>query len=106
MARYLVQFSYTAQGLAGLKKEGGSARRKAVEQLAQSLGGRLEAYYFAFGSHDGITIIELPDNVAMAAAAVLVSAAGGATTKTTVLLTPEEMDEAVKRTATYRAPGQ
>jgi uncharacterized protein with GYD domain len=106
MARYLVQFSYTSQGMAGLQKEGGSARRKAVEQLVKSLGGTLEAYYYEFGSHDGFTILQLPDNTAMAAASIVVAAGGGATTQTTVLLTPEELDEAVKRSATYRAPGR
>lgn len=106
MPRYLVQFSYTGKGLDGLLEEGGSARREAARQLAESLGGSLEAYYFAFGEHDGFAILRMPDNVAMTAAAVIVNSSGAVTTRTTVLLTPEEVDEAVERRGSYRPPGE
>ena len=106
MAKFLVQFNYTAAGLQGLLKEGGSSRRAAVEKAVQSAGGTLEAYYFAFGEADGFTILDMPDNCTMAAANLAVAAGGGSTTKTTVLITPEEVDQAVKKTVAYRAPGQ
>ena len=106
MATFLVQFSYTEEGLKGVLKEGGSKRRDAVEQLIKSLGGRLLAYYFAFGKYDGVAIIEMPENADTAAAGFTVSASGAARTNTTVLLTPEEVDKAVKKSATYRAPGR
>jgi uncharacterized protein with GYD domain len=106
MTAYLVQFSYTEQGLKGLIKEGGSKRREATEQLIKSLGGNLIAYYFGFGEYDGFTIIELGDNVDAAAAALIVGASGAVKTKTTVLMTPEEVDRATKKSGTYRAPGQ
>ncbi len=106
MAKYLVQFSYTEQGLKGLIKEGGSKRREATEQLIKSLGGHLIAYYFSFGEYDGFTIIEADDNVDVAAAALIVGASGAVKTKTTLLMTPEEVDKATKKSGTYRAPGQ
>ena len=106
MAAYLVQFTYTEQGLKGLLKEGGSKRREATEQLVKSLGGKLVAYYFGFGEYDGFAIIEGVDNVDAAAAALIVGASGAVKTKTTVLLTPEEVDRATKKSGTYRAPGQ
>jgi uncharacterized protein with GYD domain len=73
--------------------------------MAQSLGGELESYYFGFGEYDVHAILDLPDNEAAAAVALAVDAAGGATAKTTVLLTPEQIDEAGKRSAGYRPPG-
>jgi uncharacterized protein with GYD domain len=106
MPKFLVHFSYTNKGLEGLYKEGGSARREAARQLIESLGGRLEAYYFAFGEHDGIAIADMPDNTAMTAAAGAVGLSGAVTVQTTVLVTPEEVDEAVKRSSAYRPPGQ
>jgi uncharacterized protein with GYD domain len=106
MAAYLVQFSYTEQGLKGLLKEGGSKRREAVEKLISSLGGKLVAYYFAFGDYDGFALIEGMDNVDVAAAALTVVASGAVTTRTTVLLTPEEVDKATRKSGTYRPPGQ
>ena len=106
MAAFLVQFSYTEQGVKGVLKEGGSKRREATEQLVKSLGGKLVAYYFAFGEYDGFAIVEGVENADAAAAALTVGASGGARTKTTVLLTPEEVDRATKKSATFRAPGQ
>ena len=106
MAAFMVQFSYTEQGAKGLIKEGGSKRREAVEKLINSLGGKLVAYYFAFGDYDGIAIVEGLDNVDTAAAALIVGASGAVKTKTTVLLTPEEVDKATQKSGNYRAPGQ
>ena len=106
MAKYLIVGSYTQAGIQGVLKEGGSARKRVSEQLVQSLGGKLEAYYFAFGEDDFVAIVDGGDNVSTAAASMIVGAAGGARVKVTVLLTPEEMDEAAKKSGTYRAPGQ
>jgi uncharacterized protein with GYD domain len=106
MSKYLVQFSYTAEGVKGLLTEGGSKRRQATEQLIKSLGGKLEAYYFTYGEYDGFSIIDGLDDVDITAALLTVSASGAVRVKTTVLLTPEQVDKAAKKTATYRPPGQ
>ena len=106
MPKYLVQANYVGEGLKGLLKEGGSSRRAAVEKLFGSVGGRVEAFYYAFGDTDLFVIADVPDNVTAAALSLIVNAAGTATAKVTVLLTAEEIDAATKRTATYRPPGQ
>jgi uncharacterized protein with GYD domain len=106
MASFMVQFSYSEQGLKGLLKEGGSKRREATEKLIKSLGGKLVAYYFAFGDYDGFAIVDGVDNVDAAAAALIVGASGAVKTKTTVLLTPEEVDRATQKSGNYRPPGQ
>ena len=105
MPKYLVQVSYTAEGAKGLLKDGGSKRRQAAKALVEGLGGKFEALYFAFGSTDAFAIADLPDNAAAAAVALAVSASGAAAAKTTVLMTPEEMDQAAKKTARYTPPG-
>ncbi len=106
MPKYLFQANYVGEGVKGLLKEGGSSRRAAVEKGAQSMGGKVEAFYFAFGEADAYVIVELPDNAAAAAMALTVNASGAAAVKTTVLMTPEEVDSAVKKTPSYRPPGQ
>jgi len=106
MTKYLFQSNYVGEGVKGLLKEGGSSRRAAVEKAAQSMGGKLESFYFAFGDVDAHVIIDLPDNATAAAMALTVNASGGAVVKTTVLMTPEEVDSAVKKTPNYRAPGK
>lgn len=106
MAKYLFQGSYTEEGLKGLLKEGGSKRREATEHVIKSVGGTLESYYFAFGSNDFYVIVDMPDNVSTAALALTVNGSGAVNVKTVVLLTPEEVDKAVKKTVDYRPPGQ
>lgn len=105
MPKYLVQASYVGDGVQGLRKEGGSARRAAVEKLCSSMGGRLETCYFAFGDADFVAIVDMPDNKAAAGLALLVDASGKANVKTTVLLTPEEIDAAATAGGDYRPPG-
>jgi uncharacterized protein with GYD domain len=106
MAKFLIQLSYTAEGAKGLLKDGGSARRRVVEDVLGQFNGRLEAFYFAFGADDAICIVDVPDHETMAAIALTVSATGTIRTRATVLLTPEQIDEAAKKHVTFRAPGQ
>jgi uncharacterized protein with GYD domain len=105
MARYLLKASYTLDGVKGVVKDGGSARRDSVAKMTGALGGKLETFYFAFGDTDAYVIVELPDNKAAAAVAMAVNAAGGAQVETVVLLTPEEVDQAAKTAVDYRPPG-
>jgi len=106
MPKYLIQANYVGEGLKGLLKEGGSSRRAAIEKLFESVGGKVEAFYYAFGDTDLFIVADVPDNVSAAALSLTVNATGAATTKVTVLLTAEEMDAAAKKTPNYRAPGQ
>ena len=106
MAKYLLQVNYTAEGARGLVKDGGSARRAAAQKAAESLGGRVESMYFAFGDTDAYVIAEMPDHASVAAITLALAASGGATARTTVLMTPEEMDQATRKGPAYRPPGQ
>lgn len=106
MPKYLVEASYTVEGVKGLLKEGGSGRRAAIENATRAAGGSVEAFYFVFGEDDVIVVMDLPDNATAAALSLAVSAAGGATSSMRVLLTPEELDEAASKTIEYRAPGR
>jgi uncharacterized protein with GYD domain len=105
MAKYLISASYTAEGAKGVLKEGGTKRRQAAEQVIKSAGGKLEAFYFAFGENDAFVIVDAPDHASVAAMSLAINASGAVRTKTVVLLTPEEIDQATKKGTTYRAPG-
>jgi uncharacterized protein with GYD domain len=105
MPKFLIEASYTLEGVQGLRSAGGSSRRDAVAHALESAGGSLEHFYFAFGDTDAYVIVDLPDAEAAAAVALTVNSAGGATTKTVLLLTPEEVDAAAKRSVEYRPPG-
>jgi uncharacterized protein with GYD domain len=106
MPKYLIAANYVGEGIKGLLKEGGSGRREAIEKLVKSVGGTVEGIYYAFGETDLYLIVDMPDNASVAGLSLVVNASGAATAKTVVLMTPEEMDEATKKTVDYRPPGQ
>lgn len=105
MPKYLIKASYTAQGVEGVMKEGGSGRVKAVSSVMEGLGGSLEAFYFAFGGTDAYVIVDAPDNETAAAVAMSVNGSGAVKSETVVLLTPEQMDAAAQKSVDYRPPG-
>ena len=70
MPKFLIQANYKPEGLKGVLKEGGTGRRKAVEQMSAAFGGKVEAFYFAFGDTDAFVVVDAPDNVTAAAVAM------------------------------------
>jgi uncharacterized protein with GYD domain len=94
------------EGLRGLLREGGTKRREAVEQLVKTMGGTLESFYYAYGDDDFFIIVDVPDSVTTTAVSLAVNATGAVSFKTIVLITPEEVDAAVKKSVSYRPPGQ
>ncbi len=105
MPKYLAVASYTSDGIRGLTKAGGASRKAVVDKLLRSLGGRLEAFYFAFGDNDAYLIIDVPDNLTAAAISLAVAGAGATRMKTIELLTPEEIDRAMEKQVDYTPPG-
>ncbi len=106
MPKFLVEASYTTEGLKGLQHDRASGRLEAVTSAVRSLGGALEAMYFALGADDVIVVADLPDAVAAAALSTTIAATGLARPRTVALLSVAEMDEALGRRAAYRGPGQ
>lgn len=105
MSKYMFHATYTGEGLAGLLKEGGSRRRAALTQTIEAMGGNVEGLYYAFGETDLYIICDLPDDATATAVSLNIASAGALNIKATVLLTPETVDEAVKKQVPYRPPG-
>ena len=105
MAMYLLEASYSSDGVRGLIRDGGAKRRAAIEAAAASLGGRVETFYFAFGDVDAYVIVDLPDNVRANALSLAVNQNGAVRLKTTVLMTAEQIDQAIAHKAEYQPPG-
>ncbi len=106
MPSYLLQATYTGEGLKGLMKDKASGRKKAVSDAAAGLGGKVEAFYYCFGKYDVVVVVQVPDNVSAAALALAVGATGLVQTRTTPLLSVEETDAALAKAVTYRGPGK
>ena len=74
MGKYLLKVSYTPDGIKGVMKDGGTARKSAVEKMLAGVGGSLESFYFALGSDDVFVIADVPDNgTALAIGAAIAS---------------------------------
>jgi uncharacterized protein with GYD domain len=106
MPKYLLQASYTTEGIQGLVGDSASGRRADVQTAVKALGGRVEAFYYAFGADDVIIILDLPNNVTAAAVGLNTAGTGAVRIRTTPLLTVEEVDKALEIKMQYRAPGQ
>lgn len=107
MPHYMITGRYNADGAKALATEGGSARLEQARSLIESLGGNLEAMYFAFGKDDIVGFCEMPDDATAAAASIAVSSSSTVSVKITPLLTAEDLDAAsgIVSQAAYRAPG-
>jgi len=105
MPKYLIEASYTTDGIRGVADKGGTARRSAVEQLVAGAGGTVESLYFAFGDADVYVICDLPSNEAATALALAVNRSGSTKLRTVVLLTTDQVDAAAKMLPEYSPPG-
>jgi uncharacterized protein with GYD domain len=105
MPKYLFQVNFTATGVQGLLKEGGTSRHEYIKGLTESVGGTLEAFYFMWGEDDVVVITDLPDDVTAAAIALNVGASGALSIRTTPLIDPADIDAATKKSISYRPPG-
>lgn len=106
MPKFLIKATYNPDGVRGLLKDGGSKRRAAVQKIIEGMGGRLEAFYYAYGEDDAIIIADLPDAATGLAISLTVNATGAVRLSTTPLIAPEEIDAASGKTVDYKAPGQ
>jgi len=107
MPLYLSRFSYTPETWGRLIANP-EDRRTAAESYIESVGGKLHGFWYAFGTHDGYTLWEAPDNVSMAVVALALSGGGALSSlETTVLLSVDETMDALRRVGGigYRAPG-
>jgi uncharacterized protein with GYD domain len=105
MPMFIATGPYTSEGVAGLTESGASQRASQLAAMAKGLGGRLEAMYFGLAENDAFIVLELPDTATAAAIAKAVNAAGTGHCNIQPVLTPQEMDAALKIDTKFVAPG-
>jgi len=106
MPKYLLQGKYSSEGIKGVQKDKASGRKAALDAAVTALGGKVECVYYCFGAYDVMTIVDLPDNVAVTKLCLTVASSGVLTPTTTPLLTLDEVDSALEGTSAYRGPGR
>lgn len=108
MPHFLVQFSYAPGSVKGLVQKPDLDHAGEASAMVASLGGRLVGYWYAFGSFDGVVLLEAPEASVAAAVAMAIGGSGEVRRlETTVLLTMEEAQKAMRRAAgaTHLPPG-
>ena len=108
MPLYMFQAAYASEAWA-TQIQNPQNRVEQVRPMIEANGGKLLAFYYAFGEYDVVAIIEAPDNVSVSALALAVAGSGAMKAqKTTVLMSVEEGLEAMRRAsrAGYRPPGR
>jgi uncharacterized protein with GYD domain len=106
MTKYLFEANYVGAGIKGLLREGGTKRREAVVEALNSVGGSLECFYYAFGKTDVLGVFDIPEPADAAALSLMINSTGSVDLHLTPLMTAEDLDEAARKTPSYRAPGQ
>ena len=106
MTKYLFEANYVGDGIKGLMREGGTKRRDALVDALKSVGGSLECFYYAFGDTDVLGVFEVPSVADAAALSLMINSTGNVDVRLKPLMSPEDLDEAAKKTPSYWAPGQ
>ncbi len=106
MTKYLFEANYVGDGIKGLMREGGTKRREALVDALNSVGGSLECFYYAFGETDVLGVFEVPEQADAAALSLMINSSGSVNVHLKPLMTPEDIDQAAKKTPAYRPPGQ
>jgi len=105
MPKYMAKANYTSEGAKGLLAEGGTARRAAATAAAESVGGTIESFYYAFGDADVYGVADFPDDASATAFSLLVNSSGAVSLSLIPLMSAEDIDAATTKSPNYRPPG-
>ena len=96
MATYVTLLDYTQKGLDAIKES--PQRVAAFRESAGKAGITVKDLYWTTGGHDGVLIMEGPDEKAIMALLLTLSRAGNVRTKTLRAFDQPEMKEILDRT--------
>jgi uncharacterized protein with GYD domain len=105
MSKYLITGRYAAEGVKGLMQEGGTKRLAAATAAIESVGGTIDAFYYAFGENDVVGICDFPDAASATAVSMMINSTGAVSVSFTPLITVDEVDAAAAKKPSYRPPG-
>ncbi len=91
MATFITTIKFTQQGLQALDQT--TKRAAALKAAAKKMGAKVTDIYWTLGDHDGVLVLEAPDDETAAAVLAHVSAGGNVSTSTCRAFTAAEMDK-------------
>ena len=109
MPHFLVQFRYASRSIRGMVEQPDVDHAAQASAMVASLGAKLLGYWYAFGSFDGVVLMEAQDNSTAASVAMAIGGTGEVSKlETTVLLTMDEAQAAMRKAAAAKhlPPGE
>jgi uncharacterized protein with GYD domain len=95
MAMFITTIKFTQQGI---KDIGHTTRRAAIFKAeAKKLGAKVKEVYWTLGDHDGLLILEAPNDETATAAILHLGAMGNVHTSTCRAFTASEMEKIASR---------
>jgi uncharacterized protein with GYD domain len=104
--RYLFRAAFTVDGMQNLQKQSATAFKAGVAKVFDSVGGKLESWYFDYGDSTAYGFVDYPDEIAAATAQASVNAGGFARVTYRPVLSAEDADKALARSVATRPPQQ
>jgi uncharacterized protein with GYD domain len=93
MPTYLMLTNLSAEGVRTLKNNPG--RMAEVNQEVEQMGGRVVAQYATLGQYDFVTVIEAPDEKAMAKISVELGSRGTMSSQTLTAMTAADLTDSL-----------
>jgi uncharacterized protein with GYD domain len=104
--KYLFEAAFTPDGIKNLQKQTASGFKAGVAKFFASVGGKLESWYFDYGTNTAYGFVDYPSEIAAASAQASVNAAGFARVTYRPVLTAEDADKALANSVPTRPPQQ
>ena len=109
MPKYLALFSYSDEAMAAMI-DNPADREAAVRRVLDSVGARLETFYWMFGTYDGMAVVEASDSVTMAGVSTAIRSTGTVRSETHDLFASDDihhiLDTARTARASFTEPGR
>ena len=106
MTKYLFEANYVGEGIKGLMREGERSAVMRSSTPSNPWEDRSNASTTLSGSGTCWGVFEVPAPADAAALSLMINSSGSVNVRLKPLLTPEDLDDAAKKTPTYRPPGQ
>jgi uncharacterized protein with GYD domain len=90
---YVSLINFTHQGITSIKEA--PARLDAAKPMLAALGVELKAYYLTMGRHDVVTVVEAPDDTAVAKLLLTLGSMGNISTETLRAFTEDEFRQLI-----------
>jgi len=93
MPTYITLLKYTEKGRSSMK--GSPDRLERARAAFRAAGGEMTAFYMTMGQYDGVSIIEVPSDEALASALMAIAVDGAVQTESLRAFTEEEYKDIV-----------